>query len=336
MKILQRFSILTVLAVMLILSSCSMDSEYSSEFFCMDTPMSITAYGADSEKAVKEAKNRIIELDKILSVDKKSSDVHILNRDKSLNSNEDILNLLKFSKEISLQTKGTFDITTAPLTELWGFRSYLINKIPSENEINEALKSVGSDNIKINKNKVSLKNNASVDFGGIAKGYASIQVKEIFEENNIQSGLISLGGNVRVIGKKPDGENWNVGIADPNDTSKQVGVLSVNDTAVITSGGYQRNFTEKGKTYHHIINPKTGYPAESGLKSVTIVSKDDTLADALSTGLFVMGLDKAEKFYSKSALDFGAVLITDDDKIYVTDNLKDSFTSRKNFEVVTK
>lgn len=336
MKILQGFSIFTILSVMLILSSCSMDSEYSSEFFCMDTPMSITAYGADSEKAVKEAKDRIIELDKLLSVDKKSSDVHILNRDKSLNANEDILNLLKFSKEISLQTDGAFDITTTPLTELWGFRSYLINKVPSENEITEALKSVGSDNIKINKNKVSLKNNASVDFGGIAKGYASMQVKEIFESNNIQSGLISLGGNVRAIGKKPDGANWNVGIANPDDTSKQIGMLSVNDTAVITSGGYQRNFTENGKTYHHIINPKTGYPAESGLKSVTIVSKDDTLADALSTGLFVMGLEKAEKLYSKSTFDFGAVLITDDDRIYVTDNLKNSFTSKKNFEVVTK
>ncbi|MDD6847971.1 MAG: FAD:protein FMN transferase [Oscillospiraceae bacterium] len=336
MKILQKFGILTVLAVMINLSACNMDSNYSSEFFCMDTPMSITAYGSNSENAVNEAKDKIIELDGLLAVDKKSSEVHILNRDKSLKGSKDIINLVKRSKEISEQTKGAFDITTSPLTELWGFRTYLQKKVPTENEINNALKSVSSNNIQINKDKITLENNASVDFGGIAKGYASGKVKEIFEKNNIQSGLISLGGNVRAIGKKPDGSNWTVGIADPDNTTEQIGVLSVNDTAVITSGGYQRNFTEKGKTYHHIIDPKSGYPADSGLKSVTVVSKDDTLADALSTALFVMGLEKAVDFFKGSGLDFGAVFITDNDEIFITDNLNNSFTAEKSFEVIAK
>ena len=146
---------------------------------------------------------------------------------------------------------------------------------------------------------------------------------------------MSLGGNVRAVGSKPDGESWSVAVTDPDDNSKSIGTLKISDKAVVTSGGYQRYFEENGQIYHHIIDTKTGYPADSGLKSVTIVSDDDALADALSTALFVMGLEKSGKFYSENSSLFGAVFITDKGEIYVTDNLKDSFMSEQGFEVIS-
>lgn len=130
-----------------------------------------------------------------------------------------------------------------------------------------------------------------VDFGGIAKGYTSASVMEIFKECGVTSGLVSLGGNVQALGSKIDGSSWKVAVQNPDSEENYLGVLSIKDKAVITSGGYER-YLKNGKVYHHIIDPSTGYPANSGLKSVTIVSNDGTLADGLSTSLFIMGLKK--------------------------------------------
>ena len=247
---------------------------------------------------------------------------------------EDTLTLITRSKEIYTLTDGAFDISCEPLTREWGFYSGLENRVPSQQAIENALKGVGAAHIKIKDSTITLDENTSLDLGGIAKGYASQKAAEILKENGVNSALMSLGGNVRAVGSKPDGENWSVAITDPDDNSKSIGTLKISDKAVVTSGGYQRYFEENGQIYHHIIDTKTGYPADSGLKSVTIVSSDDTLADALSTSLFVMGLEKSGEFYSENSSLFGAVFITDKGEIYVTDNLKDSFMSEQGFEVI--
>ena len=175
-----------------------------------------------------------------------------------------------------------------------------------------------------------------IDLGGIAKGYTSARIRDIFKKNGIESGLVNLGGNVQALGTKTDGNNWRVAVQSPDDTEDYLGVLSIRDKAVITSGGYERYFEQDGVTYHHIIDPKTGYPAESGLSSVTIVSDDGTLADGLSTALFIMGKDKAESFWRAHSDKFEAVLVTDDGTIYVTEGLKGSFTTERTMEVITK
>lgn len=298
--------------------------------------MTIKAYGSNSESAVKAAQNEINELDRLLSVQNENSEIYRLNQEKSMTVSEDTLTLITRSKEICTLTDGAFDISCEPLTYEWGFYSGLENKVPSQKEIENALEGVGAEHIKIENNKVILDENTLLDLGGIAKGYASRKAAEIMKENGVTSALMSLGGNVRAVGSKPDGELWSIAITDPDDNSKSIGTLKVSDKAVITSGGYQRYFEENGQIYHHIIDTETGYPADSGLKSVTVVSDDDTLADALSTALFVKGLEKSVELYRENSSLFGAVFITDNNEIYLTENLKDSFMSGQGFEVIEK
>lgn len=322
-------------AAVIFSSGCSLESKYDCEFFAMDTVMTINAYGSNSEIAVKAVQNEINRLDKLLSVQKENSEIFKLNQSKKMTVSEDTLTLITRSKEIYTLTDGAFDISCEPLTREWGFYSGFENKVPSQKAIETALEGVGAEHIKIKDSTVTLDDNTSLDLGGIAKGYASHKAAEILKDNGVTSALMSLGGNVRAIGSKPDGESWSVAVTDPDDNSKSIGTLKISDKAVVTSGGYQRYFEENGQTYHHIIDTKTGYPADSGLKSATIVSDDDALADALSTALFVMGLEKSEEFYSENSSLFGAVFITDKGEIYVTDNLKDSFMSEQGFEVIS-
>lgn len=335
MKLLRKAYILIMTAAVVFSSGCSLESKYDCEFFAMDTVMTINAYGSKSESAVKAAQNEINRLDKLLSVQNKNSEIFKLNQSKKMTVSEDTLTLITRSKEIYTLTDGAFDISCEPLIREWGFYSGLENKVPSQKAIETALEGVGAEHIKIKDSTVTLDDNTSLDLGGIAKGYASHKAAEILKDNGVTSALMSLGGNVRAIGSKPDGESWSVAVTDPDDNSKSIGTLKISDKAVVTSGGYQRYFEENGQTYHHIIDTKTGYPADSGLKSVTIVSDDDALADALSTALFVMGLEKSGKFYSENSSLFGAVFITDKGEIYVTDNLKDSFMSEQGFEVIS-
>lgn len=322
-------------AAVVLSSGCSLESKYDCEFFAMDTVMTINAYGSKSETAVKAAQNEINRLDRLLSVQNENSEIFKLNQSKKMTVSEDTLTLITRSKELYTLTDGAFDISCEPLTREWGFYLGLENKVPSQKAIETALEGVGAEHIKIKDSTVTLDDNSSLDLGGIAKGYASHKAAEILKENGVTSALMSLGGNVRAIGSKPDGESWSVAITDPDDNSKSIGTLKISDKAVVTSGGYQRYFEENGQIYHHIIDTKTGYPADSGLKSVTVVSSDDTLADALSTSLFVMGLEKSGEFYRENSNLFGAVFITDKGEIYVTDNLKDSFMSEQGFEVIS-
>lgn len=296
--------------------------------------MTVSAYGSDCEAVVRAAQDEINRLDALLSVQNKNSNVYRLNTEKSLNVSDDTLSIINRSLEINSLTDGAFDITTQHLSALWGFYSGLENRVPSEDEIKSVLSDVGSQHVKISGSKVSLDSETSIDLGGIAKGYASQRAAQIFEEKGITSALISLGGNVRAVGKKPDGSMWNVAVTNPDDPDSSVGTLSVCDKAVITSGDYQRYFVENGKTYHHIIDASTGFPADSGLRSVTVVSEDDCLADALSTALFVMGIDRGAMLCRNNSDKFGAVFIADDGRIYVTQNLSDCFVSQNGFEVV--
>lgn len=322
-------------AAVVLSSGCSLESKYDCEFFAMETVMTINAYGSKSETAVKAAQNEINRLDRLLSVQNENSEIFKLNQSKKMTVSEDTLTLITRSKELYTLTDGAFDISCEPLTREWGFYLGLENKVPSQKAIETALEGVGAEHIKFENSTVTLDKNSSLDLGGIAKGYASHKAAEILKENGVTSALMSLGGNVRAVGSKPDGDFWSVAITDPDDNSKSIGTLKISDKAVVTSGGYQRYFEENGQIYHHIIDTKTGYPADSGLKSVTVVSSDDTLADALSTSLFVMGLEKSGKFYRENSNLFGAVFITDKGEIYVTDNLKDSFMSEQGFEVIS-
>jgi thiamine biosynthesis lipoprotein len=184
---------------------------------------------------------------------------------------------------------------------------------------------------------VTLGEGQQLDFGGIAKGYTSAAVMDVFREYGITSGMVSLGGNVQVLNRKTDGTCWKIGIQDPaSETGSVLAAVEVENCAVITSGGYQRYFEQDGNTYIHIIDPRTGYPVEGDLTSVTIISEDGTMADALSTSLYIMGLERAIAYWQSEAESFDMILVTVDGKLYVTEGISGQLTTEKEVTVVNR
>ncbi len=300
---------------------------YKEELFAMDTFMSLSAYGDHASEAVEAASAEIQRLDELLSVSGESGDVYQLNQRGQKQVTADTLAVISRALEVSKETDGLFDCTIAPVMKIWGFRDGNFH-VPQAEELAKELAKVDASKVQIDGDTITLQDGVTVDLGAIAKGYTSQRIMEIYEENGITSGIVSLGGNVQTLGTKPDGSLWRVALEDPRNPADYFGILNVKNKAVITSGGYQRNFTENGKVYHHIIDPRTGYPAESGFLSVTIVSEDGTLADALSTVLFIMGPEMAEDFWREHKELFDAVMVTEDNRVLVTEGLKDTFSPK--------
>lgn len=302
------------------------------DIFAMDTYMTITCYGARCEEALAAAEAEILRLDALLSVGRPDSEISQINTHDSGTLSEDTRIMVEKSMELYRQTEGAFDITVYPLMVLWGFPSDAF-AVPADDELSEILNATGVDKLVYDAETAALTLGSAqgIDLGGIAKGYTSGRLMEIFAEYDLVSGLVSLGGNVQCYGTKPDGSAWRCGIQDPyaaDSGGTLMGVLSVADQAVITSGAYERYFTDDaGQIYHHILDPKTGWPADSGLCSVTIVSESGMLADGLSTACYVMGLEKAAAFWREYGEAFDMILMTSDGEVYVTAPLADSFTT---------
>ena len=338
----KRFSIL-IAALCLCLTGCGKQTtEATAQIFAMDTVMEVAAYGEHAEQAVKYTEKRIEELENRLSRTKADSLVSGLNRDGSIRHlTYDYWNLIARAKEYRDATNGAFDITIAPVMDAWGFTGDSF-RVPEQSELDTLLKKVNSDAIQMlgsPSDSVTLGEGQAIDLGGIAKGYTSDWVEAVFYDHEIENGKISLGGNVFVLGTKPDGSDWRVGIKDPRNESGLAAILSLRDAYAITSGGYERYFEENGKTYHHIIDPATGYPADSGLLSVTVVAADNgpdwagtgngAMCDAFSTALFVMGEEKALDFWRNGGYDFDLVLVTEDGRVVITAGLADRFEEVK-------
>ena len=330
--------VLLFLLCIAMLTACQNSDEnkkVSKDIFAMDTYMTVTAYGKNAENGVNKAVDEINRLETVLSAEKQESDIYKLNETGSGTLSTDTKNIVSKALEINKTTNGAFDISIYPLMVKWGFITQKYN-VPSKNEISKLLKDVDSSKIIFDKKSgnIKLKENMKIDLGGIAKGYTSNRVMQIFKECGVKSGLVSLGGNVQALGTKTDGTAWQIAIENPDKSSDYIGVVSVKDKAVITSGGYERYFEKNGKTYHHILDPETGYPAESGVKSVTIVSDDGTLADALSTSLFVMGKEKALDYWREHKNEFDTVLVEDNGDITITGGLEKIFKSNFKFDTV--
>lgn len=335
-----KYKIIYLILSLLIIVGCNNNSIskkelVSKEVFAMDTYMTVTAYGDSAQDAIDEAIKEIKRLDALLSTSNENSEIFLLNKNGSGEISEDTKKLLEYSLNIWNDTKGKFDITIYPIMQAWGFtdKSYAV---PSDETLIQLLDLVDSSLINLNKNTSTVsfeKVGVKIDLGGIAKGYTSSKIMDIFREHNINRGLINLGGNVQVLGRKTNEDLWQVAIKDP-DKNGYLGILQVEDCAVITSGGYERYFEQNGSTYHHIIDPMTGYPANSDLKSVTIVCTDGTLADGLSTSLFIMGKNQAIDYWEKHSDQFDMILVEENGMIYVTEDIVDHFTSDYKVEVV--
>lgn len=323
-----------ILAAALLLSGCgasgapsaSAEAESQSrELYAMDTVMTLTAYGPQADTALNAAEAEIERLDTLWSISNDDGEIARLNVDKQATLSDDTITLLQRAKDISAATNGLFACTIEPIMEAWGFTSGSYT-VPNSATLQTLLTHVDDTQIRINGNTATIPADVKVDLGGIAKGFTSDRVMTLFAENGVKSGIISLGGNVQALGTKPDGSLWRVGIQDPADKNNIIATLEIADKAVITSGGYQRYFEQDGITYHHIIDPRTGQPADSGLSSVTIVSDDGTLADGLSTALFIMGKDAALEFWRNHRDEFDAVLVDDAGCVTITAGLADCCT----------
>lgn len=302
------------------------EPSFSHQIFAMDTIMTLTAYGEEAEDAVMAAIEEINRLDRLLSTNLEQSEIYQLNETKSGTLSEESLSLLASSADLYESTGGLFDIAIYPIVSAWGFttQSY---QVPTQETIDALLPHCDPTQIQLEGNQVTLPDDQmKIDFGGIAKGFTSARVMEILEEHGISSAIVTLGGNVQALHKKPDGTPWQVAVQYLDQSDDFAITLQLDNEAAITSGGYQRFFESDGKTYHHIIDPRTGYPADSGLLSVTIVSEDGTLADGLSTSLFIMGLEEATAYWRSHSDQFDAVFITNDGSVLVTEGLEGRYT----------
>lgn len=328
--------LLLPLILLLLLSGCGGKSLcYEAGFFAMDTVMEVRIYDKALGSPLAAAiTHEIQSLETCLSVTKENSEIAKLNQGQSVALTPDVKELLDRTASIHERSGGLLDPTIYPIVKLWGFTTGE-NRVPSQEEIDKALLLTGMEKLLRDGDTLRLTDGAQLDFGAAAKGYAAEKCAEILSENNV-SGILTLGGNIQTVGEKPDGTDWHIGITDPEQPENSLATLSFKGSrAVVTSGGYQRYFEQEGIRYCHIMDPRTGAPAQSGLSSVTIVSESGLLSDGLSTALYVMGLDAAAEFWRTSD-DFEAVFIEDNGRIYVTAGLLDRFSCERAYEVIEK
>ena len=314
------------------------ETEASKDLFAMDTYMTLTAYGEHAQEAVDKAAERVEALDALLSTGNENSEIYQLNQNGEATLSEEGGYLVERALELYKKTEGAFDIAIYPVMQAWGFPTQDYH-VPDDDTLKEKLALADASKVNYDKDTRKIffdKEGMKIDLGGIAKGYTSSQIMQIYQDCGVTSGLVNLGGNVQALGCKTDGSKWRVAIQSPDDTEEYLGILEIEDQAVITSGGYERYFEEDGVTYHHIIDPATGYPADSGLISVTIVSDDGTLADGLSTSLFIMGEEKAAQFWRENSDEFEAIMETSDGELYVTEGIADSLTTDMDVTVIEK
>ena len=312
-----------ILLLAVILSSCSETQPQSASFQSMDTLMTMKVYGGDSDLCGRLQK-RIEALDATLDATDENSDIYQLNQNGTVDVSDDAADLLARSLRLSKALDHSFDVTVYPAVKAWGFLTGDY-RVPDDAELQKLAAKIDDTAVTSDNNTYTLPRGVMIDLGAVAKGYAADQCDAILKEGHATAAVLNLGGTVKLYGKKPDGSLFSVGVADPDNPAGYFGYLRCESGTVATSGGYERYFERDGKRYIHILDPKTAKPVENGILSVTILSDDGTAADALSTALFVMGLDKATEYY-RSNPDFDFIILTDDHSVYLTEGVYDEFT----------
>ena len=319
------------------LAACGTQKRETLELFAMDTYMTFVAIGDGADDVLTDLSRTVNTLESSLSRTVDTSEVSRLNRDGSAVWDEDGAQLLSWALQHSQETDGAFDITIAPLVELWGITSDS-PRVPSQAEIDALLPLVGYEHVHQSEFcNISLDEGCSVDLGGIAKGYIADQVAALVR-GRCSGAMLNFGGNVYAVGTKPDGSAYRVGVQDPDDpnnsspigafsvidpsavTSGPIGVVSVIDRSVVTSGIYERGFTIDGVRYHHILSPWTGLPSDSDLASATIIAESSMDADALATACIVLGSEKALQLTQENG--YPALMILRDGTVMMNDLMK--------------
>lgn len=328
---------LSFLGLFFLLSGCGAptvgDVGAVRQFFAMDTTMQITVYGEHEEEAASAAVAEINRLEQLFSRTRDTSQIAQINAHAGDGTgvavSGEVADLLTLAQDYTAQTGGAFDITVAPLMDAWGFTQDTC-RVPTQAELDALLPLVDAQALEVDPQGGTARltrSGMALDLGGIAKGYAAGQCVALLESYGVESALLQLGGNITAMGTRYDGRPWQVAVRDPRNTEDYLCVLSLQDVTASTSGGYERFFEWEGSTYHHILDPATGYPAQSGLLSVTVISRDATRNDALSTALFVMGEEAALELWRSDGA-FEALLVCDDGRVLITQGLEEGLEFR--------
>ncbi len=313
--------LIIILAVIAVCAVCaavyfSHFNSSSTEFFAMDTYNSVNVTGADHKKVCEGIKAEVNNLDKnFLSRQSKDSSISALNRDHGGKLSDRFFDYIRILLDVYTTSGKKFDFTLGAVSDLWGFGKEA--KVPVAGELESVLSQTGAGKILLDGHLVSFPEGIVLDFGSVGKGIALDVIRDdILKESHISKGVISLGGSVLTYGKK----DFRVAISSPSGPGV-MGVLTLPECCVSTSGTYERYFEEDGKRYHHILDPETGYPVDNGLVSVTVVSQSGILSDALSTACLACGLDDGMALAERYGCD--AVFIDSEKNVYITEGLSD-------------
>lgn len=313
-----------LLAPLLLLPyGCAPAQPLERTFFAMDTVMTLRLYQGGDGSLLDRAEARVRELEGLWSVTDGASEISTLNHDGSAELSPETADLLRTALGMCERTGGALDISTYPILRAWGFTTGEYS-VPGGEAIAALLPLVDYGRVALEAGAAALPPGMEIDLGSVAKGYTGDALAALLKQGGAASALLDLGGNIQTVGAKPDGSPWRVAIRNPAGEGN-VGVVEVVDQAVVTSGGYERYFEEDGVRYWHIIDPATGWPARSGLASVTVVGESGLLCDGLSTALFVMGREGALEHWRQHR-DFEAVLVSEDGSVTITAGLEGRFT----------
>ncbi|MBE6915658.1 MAG: FAD:protein FMN transferase [Ruminococcaceae bacterium] len=310
--------------LLLVLALFGCTETKNTQYYMMDTVMSFSITGENAIAAERAIADRVAQLETVFSPTREDSELFRVNENagSAMEVSRDFANLLALSLKASAETQGAFDVTLGGAVELWAH-----GKVPASEELEAQV--TGSEKISLFENTLQTQKGLKLNFGAVAKGYASDCAKEILEEYEIPRALLSLGGNIYAHGEKEDGTPWNIGVRDPwGEAQDWLGILTARDEFIIASGDYERGFEEDGVRYHHILDPKTRRPATSDLRETVVVSQNGSRGDILSTALFVMGEEKAVAYW-KNTRDFEMILVSSDGRVLITPNLKERFTLTK-------
>ncbi len=320
------FSILILISFLLV--SC-VDSHRSMKevVFVMDTIVTLDVRDHANEKLLRKMTDRLMEIDSLMSFSKEESDIYQVNHAKgeSVLVDSSTYYVVKKAVEYTQMSGGCFDPSIGRLVALWGIGTD-DEHVPSFKEIEEAVETIGSDKIFLSDpNSISLMDGTMIDVGAIAKGFAADEMIRIAKEAGVKSAIFNLGGNISVLGSKGS-DSFRIGIRNPfSESDEYFGIVEVTDTSVVTSGNYERYFIdESGVKYHHILDPFSGYPADNELSGVTVICSSSIKADAFSTALYVMGLEKGLAFIEQME-DMEAIFVTNSRDVYLSTGLQTSF-----------
>lgn len=330
--LLLMIAVIIFFVLIIIFSSGKFESnEVTKSSYVLGTLINLKAYGKKAEMAIAESIERLNNIDDKMSAFKENSEISRINFMAGVSAesvSDDTYLVVEKAIEYSKILEGTFDPTIRPLVKLWSIGNKG-EKIPDEAEIQATIKLVDYKDVLLDESSSSIMlkhKKQALDMGGIAKGFAADEVRNIFLKHNIKSALIDLGGNIFALGKKQDNTPWRVGIQNPFEPRGEfIGILNVINKSIVTLGNYERYFIKDEKRFHHIIDPKTGYPSESKIISATIISDNSIDGDGLSTGVYIIGVEKALRIIEEiKGID--AILVTEDKNVYMTSGIREIFT----------